>query len=240
MNEVYLNRNAGVMDMSEGSLVRTALYDEHVSLGGNIVDFHGFELPIWYSNIKAEHLATRETSGLFDVSHMGTFRFTGANVLEWLEGVATQKVTSIPVGRCAYTHFLDRNGYIIDDMIFAVVSETEVLGVPNASMIDIMWKWFHECSPEESDVTIENLSPDYSIIALQGPDSKKLLDKPSERVNMSDDSNGLFSLKTTLEWKVGFKERDTQERQDTRYSFQTHPLLMSGVPSSMQEQLPWD
>ena len=51
--------------------VRTSLFDEHVSLGGNIVDFHGFELPIWYSNIKEEHLSTRSSAGLFDVSHMG-------------------------------------------------------------------------------------------------------------------------------------------------------------------------
>jgi len=110
--------------MGDGELIRTALYDEHVALDGNIVDFHGFELPIWYSNIKAEHLATRESSGLFDVSHMGTFRFSGQNVREWLETVATQKVSSIPVGRCAYTHFLDKDVFIIDDMIFAVVSET--------------------------------------------------------------------------------------------------------------------
>ena len=162
--------------MREGPLIRTALYDEHVALDGNIVDFHGFELPIWYSNIKSEHIATRESSGLFDVSHMGTFRFTGQHVRQWLEGVATQKVTEIPVGRCAYTHFLDHDGYIIDDMIFAVVSDTEILGVPNASMIGIMWDWFQKCSPEKFGVTIENLSPDVSIVALQGPQSKEQLD----------------------------------------------------------------
>ena len=162
--------------MSDGKLIRTALYDEHVDLGGNIVDFHGFELPIWYSNIKAEHLATRESAGLFDVSHMGTFRFSGPNVREWLETIATQKVSSITAGRCAYTHFLDNDGFIIDDMIFAVVSETEILGVPNASMIDVMWDWFQGFSPSESGITIENLSPETSIIALQGPTSKVYLD----------------------------------------------------------------
>tara|TARA_Y100000766_G_scaffold253657_1_gene238661 strand:+ start:199 stop:1314 length:1116 start_codon:yes stop_codon:yes gene_type:complete len=162
--------------MSEGPLIRTALYEEHVALGGNVVDFHGFELPIWYSNIKAEHLATRESAGLFDVSHMGTFRFSGPNVRQWLEAVSTQKVTSIQPSRCAYTHFLDHDGYIIDDMIFAVVSDSEILGVPNASMIDVMWDWFQSCSPQDSGVTIENLSPDYSIIALQGPQSKHHLD----------------------------------------------------------------
>ena len=161
--------------MASGELVRTALYDEHVALEANIVDFHGFELPIWYSNIKEEHLATRSGAGMFDVSHMGTFRFTGPKVKEWLESVATQKVTSIKDGRCAYTHFLDGDGYIIDDMIFAVVSEQEILGVPNASMISVMWDWLNDKLPVDNSVIIEDLSPEMSIIALQGPKSEQLL-----------------------------------------------------------------
>ena len=150
--------------MSKNEPVRTALFEEHKSMGGNLVDFHGFELPIWYSNIKAEHIATREGSGIFDVSHMGTFRFSGARVLEWLESCATQNVTAVPPGRCAYTHFLDHDGFIIDDMIFAVVSETEILGVPNASMIDVMWDWFHQHNPGEMGVQLENLSPEMSTL----------------------------------------------------------------------------
>jgi len=161
--------------MSSGELVRTALYEEHVALDANIVDFHGFELPIWYSNIKEEHLATRSGAGLFDVSHMGTFRFSGTNVKQWLESVATQKVTAITEGRCAYTHFLDNDGYIIDDMIFAVVSDEEILGVPNASMIEVMWDWFNQNLPEDGSVKIENLSPGISIVALQGPKAKEIV-----------------------------------------------------------------
>ncbi len=111
--------------MSE-SLVRTALYDEHVELGANIVDFHGVELPIWYSSISTEHLATRSAAGLFDVSHMGFFRFSGADVALWFESIATQRVTSVAKGRCAYTHFLDAKGHIIDDMIFAVTDSSEI------------------------------------------------------------------------------------------------------------------
>ena len=158
-----------------GQPVRTALYDEHVRLSANIVDFHGFELPIWYSSITEEHLATRSHAGLFDVSHMGSFRFKGHHVRQWLESVATQKVTAISSGRCAYTHFLDHDGFIIDDMIFAVVSDDEILGVPNASMIDTMWKWFQSLLPDDGSITIENLSDDTSIIALQGPESRRLL-----------------------------------------------------------------
>jgi aminomethyltransferase len=161
--------------MGEHDLVRTSLFEEHVSLDANIVDFHGFELPIWYSSIKEEHLITRSEAGLFDVSHMGTFRFSGDKVKQWLEGVATQKVTSISPTRCGYTHFLDDDGYIIDDMIFAIVSDNEILGVPNASMVDVMWNWFSSKLPNDGSVVIENLSDQTSIIALQGPESKTIL-----------------------------------------------------------------
>jgi aminomethyltransferase len=161
--------------MSDGAPVRTALFDEHVALEANLVDFHGFELPIWYSSIKEEHLATRATAGLFDVSHMGSFRFSGAQVKGWLEGLATQRVTAIAAPRCAYTHFLDADGVLIDDMIFAVVSDTEILGVPNASMIDVMWTWFTSHLPEDGSIQLENLSDATSIMALQGPNAKLIL-----------------------------------------------------------------
>lgn len=159
--------------MSDGELVRTALYDAHVERGGNLVDFHGFELPIWYSSMIEEHLNTRENAGLFDVSHMGFFRFSGDGIREWLDTIGTQKASIIGPGRCAYTHFLDENGIIIDDMIFCVVSESEVLGVPNASMIDHMWDWFH--THLAKGLTIENISGETSILALQGPKSPDVL-----------------------------------------------------------------
>ena len=181
--------------MSE-SLVRTALYEEHVKLGANIVDFHGFELPIWYSSITAEHLATRSAAGLFDVSHMGFFRFSGVDVALWLESIATQRVTSVASGRCAYTHFLDADGQIIDDMIFAVTNTSEIvstgcsdwislqgeisqgeviLGVPNASMIFTLWNHFNEHLPVDGSIVVEDLSASTSILSLQGPSSPLIL-----------------------------------------------------------------
>ena len=162
--------------MSDQPPVRTALFEEHLALDANLVDFHGFELPIWYSNIKDEHLATRSGAGLFDVSHMGSFRFTGVNVRSWLESVGTQRVSSVHPPRCAYTHFLDEDGFLIDDMIFAVVSETEILGVPNASMIDVMWTWFSKHLPNDGSVSMENLSDATAIMALQGPKAQQILD----------------------------------------------------------------
>ena len=170
--------------------VRTALYDAHVERGGHIVDFHGFELPIRYTSTIEEHLATRSHAGLFDVSHMGFFRFSGAGLLDWFDGLATQRASSIPSGRCAYTHFLDSDGLIIDDMIFAVTAADEVaatgcttltdhpviLGVPNASMIPTMWSWFQKHLPADGSVVIEDLSDDTAILALQGPTAGTIIE----------------------------------------------------------------
>ena len=156
-----------------------------------MVDFHGFEMPIWYSSIQEEHLATRNAAGLFDVSHMGFFRFSGKGVRSWLSSIATQEYLNFASGRCGYTHFLDGNGHIIDDMIFAVTSDAEihasgcsswqdsgapvVLGVPNASMVGAMWEHFHKYLPADGSITIENLSDETSILALQGPNSPAIL-----------------------------------------------------------------
>ncbi len=175
------------MDENKVKLSRTACYEQHVLAGANLVNFHGFELPMWYTSIKEEHIATRKTVGLFDVSHMGFFSISGLGVSKWLESLATQKVSSITEGRCAYTHFLDSEGSIIDDMIFAVTNDGEIsefrdgwidteseviLGVPNASMIEIMWDWFQKYLPSDGSIILENLSGETSILALQGPNSK--------------------------------------------------------------------
>ena len=158
------------------TLRTTACHGIHVELGARMVDFHGYHLPIWYTSISEEHHATRTGAGLFDVSHMGSFRFIGEGVASWLEGLATQAVTSVPVGRCGYTHFCDEAGHIIDDMIFAVVSETEIRGVPNASMIDVMSTWFRSHLPADESIELIDESEGTSILALQGPSARIILE----------------------------------------------------------------
>ncbi len=174
-----------------GQLVRTALYDAHLRWGGNIVDFHGFELPIWYTSMMEEHLNTRENAGLFDVSHMGFFRISGEGVREWLQSICTQRIEHLSPGRCGYTHFLDENGFIIDDMIFAVAnrvmvqqtgcenwdsdSDMAILGVPNATMIEVMMEWLTKQLPDDGSIKLENLSDETSILALQGPKSPAII-----------------------------------------------------------------
>ena len=154
---------------------RTALFESHVSAGAKMIDFHGFELPIWYSSIQEEHLDTRGSAGLFDVSHMGFFRFQGEEVRSWLSYVSTQEYMKFQPGRCGYCHFLDHSGHIIDDMIFAVSSESEVLGVPNSTMVGIVFDWLSKLLPEDESISIEDLSEETSIIAIQGPKSEQVL-----------------------------------------------------------------
>ena len=166
-----------------------------------MVDFHGFELPMWYSNIQQEHLETRNSAGIFDVSHMGLFRFKGANVRSWLSRVSTQDLTKFNPGRCGYTHFLDHNGHIIDDMIFSIRSEDEVLGVPNAYIIDQMFDWLESNLPEDGSITLENLTEGTSIIALQGPLSMKVV----ERVLGIENSVGRFRCRDISENNLGIE-----------------------------------
>ena len=87
-------------------LVRTALYDFHVSAGAKIVDFHGYELPIWYSSIQEEHLATRSSAGLFDVSHMGLFRFQGGGSEIMAEFSIYSRVYEVPARKVRLYPFL--------------------------------------------------------------------------------------------------------------------------------------
>jgi len=170
-----LHHSAPLRCVSEAMSTRTALHGSHLEAGAKMVDFHGFELPIWYSSIPEEHLATRNAAGLFDVSHMGFFRFSGKDVRSWLSSIATQEYLNFASGRCGYTHFLDHEGRIIDDMIFAVRSETEVLGVPNASMVEVMLDWFTSLLPRDGSISIDDLSDQTSILALQGPSAAAVI-----------------------------------------------------------------
>tara|TARA_Y100000588_G_scaffold394048_1_gene512521 strand:+ start:2290 stop:3447 length:1158 start_codon:yes stop_codon:yes gene_type:complete len=180
---------------------RTSLYDSHVAAGAKLVDFHGFELPIWYTSIQDEHMATRSHAGLFDVSHMGFFRFLGEGVRSWLSSLSTQEYMKFQPGSCGYAHFLSPSGHIIDDMIFAIRSETEVLGVPNSTMREIMLNWLDANLPSDGSIRIEDHSSETSIIALQGPSSMAILNRILGDIN----SIGRFRCKEIEENKLGIE-----------------------------------
>ena len=100
-----------------------------------------------------------------------------------MSSVSTQEYIKFQPGRCGYSHFLDHEGHIIDDMIFAISSEEEVLGVPNSTMVSIVFDWLSTNLPSDGSVKIEDLSQETSIIALQGPKSGAVLEDVLGRVN---------------------------------------------------------
>src|SRR5664279_2534505 len=117
-------------------LKRTPLHAEHVKLGGKMIGFGGWDMPVQYSGIMDEHHAVRKALGVFDISHMGQFFAKGAGAAAWLNGVLTNNVNKLAVGQGQYTLMLNERGGVIDDLIIYRLADTEWLLVVNAAKID--------------------------------------------------------------------------------------------------------
>lgn len=154
--------------------MRTVLYDEHVKLGAHIVDFHGWDLPLYYSQIIPEHMAVRKNVGMFDVSHMGDVVVDGRDSEAYLNYMFPSDISKMNLGDCIYTAFLDKNGMIIDDCIVYKLTETRFLIVPNAATKDRVLMWMKE-NVSDYVVNIEDYSDQVGCIAVQGPKSEALL-----------------------------------------------------------------
>lgn len=136
-----------------------------------MVDFHGWLLPVQFESIIIEHNAVRSSAGMFDVSHMGQIIFKGPDAYKFLQYVATNNFKVEP-GRGAYSHIVNENGGVIDDIIAFCVSEQEFFVVVNSATCQKDYAWFKEKS-KNFNVEVSNVSSDYSMLALQGP---KVLD----------------------------------------------------------------
>ena len=139
-----------------------------------MADFAGWEMPIQYKGIIAEHKSVRERAGIFDVSHMGQIFVKGKQTVDFLSYVTTWDMHRQKDNDCRYCHILDHEGKIIDDVIVYTLSSEEYMIVPNASMIDTIFPWLIENS-SEFDVKIEDSSNEFFCLALQGPDAPRLL-----------------------------------------------------------------
>lgn len=156
-------------------LKRTPLYEKHKELGGKIVEFAGWEMPIQYSNIIEEHNAVRKNVGIFDVSHMGTFLLSGKNSYDFLQKTVPNDLNKIKVGKAIYTQFCKDNGTVIDDLIIYYIKENFFYIVVNASNIEKDFNWLQENLI--SDVKLENIANQTSILAVQGPMAEKTVSK---------------------------------------------------------------
>ncbi len=156
---------------------RTSLFNKHKTLGAKIVPFAGFEMPLQYEGVIKEHLAVRETAGVFDVSHMGEFIVKGKNAEKFLNYVTINDVSKIEIGQAQYSAMCYDDGGIVDDLLIYRYSEYYML-IVNAANIDKDFGWLKEHLYD--DVLLENRSAEISLIALQGPKSRQILTKISK------------------------------------------------------------
>jgi aminomethyltransferase len=147
---------------------RTSLYDSHKLLGGKIVDFHGWELPVQYESVMKEHEATRHRCGLFDVSHMGQVFVTGPGALAFLQKVNANDIARIGPGKAIYSHLPNEKGGVVDDVIVSCLAKNRYLVVVNAATADKDFAWFQK-NAKGFDVVLENKSDHFGMIAVQGP-----------------------------------------------------------------------
>ena len=159
--------------MATAELKRTPLYDEHKELGAKLVDFAGYEMPVQYEGIKAEHNAVRNHAGLFDVSHMGEAVFRGTDAEAAVQRLVTRDVGRLDVGQAGYCAVCYEDGGTVDDVI-VYRREDEFLIVVNASNREKDLEHFRK-NTKDLDVEVTDESDDWALIALQGPEAEKLL-----------------------------------------------------------------
>lgn len=154
---------------------RTALFESHKRLGGRIVDFHGWELPVQYESIIKEHEAVRHRCGLFDVSHMGQVFAAGRDALAFLQKVNANDISKIGPGKAIYSHLPNENGGVVDDVIVSCLAKDRYLVVVNAATADKDFAWFQKHA-KGMDVSLDNKSEHYGMIAVQGPKAAELVE----------------------------------------------------------------
>lgn len=155
------------------TLKRTPLHAEHVELGGKLVAFAGYEMPIQYAGMTAEHLAVRTAAGLFDVSHMGEVEVSGSDALAFVQYVTTNDASRLAVGQAQYSTLLDEHGGMLDDLLVYRFPEHYLLVVNAANRdADVAHLRAHAT---RFDVSVVDRSDEIALIALQGPKAEAIL-----------------------------------------------------------------
>ena len=161
----------------------TALTDKHIALGAKMVPFAGYNMPVLYEGVNIEHDTVRNAVGVFDVSHMGEFVLRGTNALALIQKFTSNDASVIADGKAQYTCMPNGKGGIVDDLIIYRVNQNEFFIVVNASNIEKDWNWMS--SLNDLGVEMENLSDQYSLLAIQGPKAAEAMQSLTD-VNLKD------------------------------------------------------
>lgn len=153
---------------------QTRLNSSHKKLGGKMIEFFGWEMPVEYSGVIQEHMAVRQKAGLFDVSHMGEILISGNQALDFVQHLTPNNAARLTPGKAQYSALTTPEGTFVDDLLVYCLSLSEYLLVVNAANSDKDYEWIisHQ---EGFDVQVEDKSGDYTQLALQGPKALEIL-----------------------------------------------------------------
>jgi aminomethyltransferase len=155
-------------------LRRTPLYEQHVAAGARLVPFAGWEMPVQYQGVSAEHLAVRSACGVFDVSHMGEVETEGPGALELLQRLLSNDVAKIEVGGAQYSLLCREDGGVLDDLFTYRLADDRYLTVTNAANHERDLGWFREHAGE-FDCEVHDRLSDWAMLAVQGPEARAIV-----------------------------------------------------------------
>lgn len=188
---------------------RTPFNDKHIEAGAKMVSFAGYQMPLLYSSIQAEHRAVRENVGLFDLSHMGEFVCQGPGALAFLQKMTVNDVAALAEYQVHYTAMCYPDGGIVDDLLIYRLPDHYLL-VVNAANLDKDWKWLTKYKPD--DVTLENQSDQIGMLAIQGPRAESVMrqvtDYPLDDVKFYWSAIGQFGSRRLLFSRTGYTGED--------------------------------
>jgi len=203
-------------DENSTPLKRTALHERHKELGARLIPFAGWEMPVQYAGILAEHRAVRNEAGLFDLGHMGQFLVTGPDALAFLQYTTTNDLSDLEPGQAKYTLLSNEHGGVIDDLIVYRNPEGEdgytvVMNASNAPK-DVAWWEDVRARRDDMDVTLDDMSSRTGMIAIQGPRSQeivqKLTDMPLDELAYFTWKNGTVAGVSTKIARTGYTGED--------------------------------
>ena len=160
---------------TEPTLKRSPLHQDHLRLGGKLVPFSGWEMPVQYSGIMDEHQSVREGCGVFDISHMGQFFVNGPQATSWLDHLLTNEVAALEVGQAQYTFLLNEEAGVIDDLIVYRTGAQDYLLIVNAAKVAEDATWMK--SQLADGVNFADRSEFHGALAIQGPDTPQIYDE---------------------------------------------------------------
>ncbi len=199
--------------MAEDNLMRTPLNSIHRELGGRMVDFGGWDMPVQYpAGVIEEHMRTRTACGLFDVSHMGEIWVRGPGSIKFVNRLTTNDVADLVDGQAHYSALTNENGGVVDDLLVYRFGQEELLLVVNAGTTEKDWEWISANKTDSDNVVLHNASSEYCQIAVQGPDAlgivQKLTDTNVSSVKYYHFEEGKFNGVDAIISRTGYTGED--------------------------------